>query len=204
MKKQKQLLFLAIAIGITLLAARCAKIETYYLDQETKDYCLFDVGSYWIFQDSATLKTDSIVIIDIKHDFMHGVSTGYNNVETYDIQYACFYVDTSILISVILQGVSDYFCRTLPYHFESWDSLSRFPYASCFIYNKSMDAYYLSYSISNVTYYEVKQFSNFGYRHHFKGFYAKHVGSIRNEMTTDDEQHIIYNLIRYNVKPYNK
>lgn len=36
--------------------------KTIHIDQETKDYCLFKQGSYWVYQDSATLETDSIVI----------------------------------------------------------------------------------------------------------------------------------------------
>ncbi|MDL2309207.1 hypothetical protein LJC53_06465 [Bacteroidales bacterium OttesenSCG-928-C03] len=32
------------------------------IDQESKDYCLFAEGSYWIYQDSATLDIDSVVI----------------------------------------------------------------------------------------------------------------------------------------------
>ncbi|MCL2290440.1 MAG: hypothetical protein FWC34_07035 [Bacteroidetes bacterium] len=34
----------------------------YLIDQETKDYCLFGESSYWIYQDSATLNVDSVVI----------------------------------------------------------------------------------------------------------------------------------------------
>jgi hypothetical protein len=206
MKKQKQLLFLAIAISTALLAARCAKPQTIYIDQETKDYCLFDVGSYWIFQDPATLKTDSIVIIDIKHKFVNGVSTSYNNVEHYDIHYACFYEDTSILMMKVITDDGVLHISYLDSSFFIKDSLIRFPYVFYLVYNKKY-AYYPSYSICNTTYYEVKQWSykpNFNYRQYECNVYlAKHIGFICCELAAENIS-MKRNLIRYNIKPYNK
>jgi hypothetical protein len=206
-KKKKQLLFLAIAISTALLAARCAKPQTIYIDQETKDYCLFDVGSYWIFQDPATLKTDSIVIVDIKHDFMHGASTGYNNVETYVIQYACFYEDTSILMMKVIEDDGVYDISHLDSSvFFIKDSLIRFPYAFYLRYNKKY-AYYPSYSICNTTYYEVKQWFYKPYLNpqqcECNVYLAKHIGFICCELAAENIS-MKRNLIRYNVKPYNK
>lgn len=49
-----------LLLGILLTA--CPKAENVRIDQETKDYCLFTEGSYWIYQDIATLTIDSVII----------------------------------------------------------------------------------------------------------------------------------------------
>ncbi|MDR1345585.1 MAG: hypothetical protein LBK03_02645 [Bacteroidales bacterium] len=193
MKKQKQLLFLAIAISTALLAARCAKIETYYLDQETKDYLLFDVGSYWIFQDSATLKTDSIVVTSIKHRIMHPISEGQDEVEVYYIDYTCFDKDTNWLIN----GMLGSHASDLPDDFSTLRY--RFIYTGGPVGTGTYKAYYETYSIANFIFSDVKKFSYYGY----EIFFAKHIGCIRFEINTN-ETDTVYNLIRYNVKPYNK
>ena len=43
--------------------------EKFYVEQEVKDYCLFNEGSYWIYEDSVTNIIDSVVLINVKHDF---------------------------------------------------------------------------------------------------------------------------------------
>ncbi len=64
--KPKKILFLILAI-ICCIAADCDKEPKekpiYYLDQEIKDYTLFPVGSYWIYEDSLSNDIDTVSII---------------------------------------------------------------------------------------------------------------------------------------------
>ncbi|MDR1345587.1 MAG: hypothetical protein LBK03_02655 [Bacteroidales bacterium] len=186
---------MAIAISTALLAARCTKPKTYYLEQETKDYCLFDVGSYWIFQDSATLKTDSLVITKVTREMVPVCPECGEDLEVYDILYAYFQEDTSILMYGMLR------CHTG----DSPDDFSVLPYQSVYtdkpVGTGSYKAYYESYSIANFTYSDVKEFSL--ERYGLDMFFAKHIGCIRFEINTN-ETDTVYNLIRYNIKPYNK
>jgi hypothetical protein len=198
------------------MAARCAKPEKYYIDQETKDYCLFDVGSYWIFQDSATLKTDSRVVIDVRHLMQSSSHRGYI-AELYDIDYEWHYQDTNIqimgdlicyppienLFSLILS--SEYYSGDLPvyYHYHNDNIGTEHGVRS----NKYVlyENFHAFYDVANCRYYNVKQFSASSYKSapESKAFYAKYVGFIRNERLTDTGR-IVSNLIRYNVKPYKK
>ncbi|MDR1345586.1 MAG: hypothetical protein LBK03_02650 [Bacteroidales bacterium] len=203
MKKKKQILFLAIAISTALLAARCAKPAKCYLDQETKDYLLFDVGSYWIFQDSATLKTDSIVITDIRYHITHAVSEGGNEIEAYSIDYACFYEDTNVLITGNLYsgcGTDNFKVDFLRNYFAYVSGNVGYIGAGV-----GYENYYHSYMAGNCMYNDVKQFGSFsmqqGQTH--KIFFARHIGFIRDKTVTDTIP-FTSNLIRYNVKPYNK
>ncbi len=71
MKKIKSFHKITISVFLTLLLfSGCDSWKTDLkadIDQESKDYCLFAPGSYWIYQDSATLEIDSTVIIDISY-----------------------------------------------------------------------------------------------------------------------------------------
>ena len=61
---------LILCISITLFTG-CDSWKTDLkadIDQESKDYCLFAQGSYWLYQDSATLKIDSTVVVGISYD----------------------------------------------------------------------------------------------------------------------------------------
>jgi len=60
---------LIYTLGIILLLSGCLNIACFVkkdtkicIDQESKDYCVYDEGSYWIYQDSASHAVDSSVI----------------------------------------------------------------------------------------------------------------------------------------------
>jgi len=63
--KTKFPLFILI-ISILFLAADCNKKPTYYMPQEFKDYVIYPVGSYWVYEDSISGNIDSIYLIDYK------------------------------------------------------------------------------------------------------------------------------------------
>ena len=44
------------------------QVETIYIPEEMKPYIMFPVGSYWVYEDSATLQTDSFYLKEILID----------------------------------------------------------------------------------------------------------------------------------------
>jgi hypothetical protein len=205
MKKKKQLLFLAIAISTALLAARCAKPQTIYIDQDTKDYCLFGEGSYWIFQDSATLKTDSLVITKVYYSIVdESESLDY---EEYCLKYSLFN-DTTLLEkrdALVNRTLSYTFIR-LPFRFP----INHFPYLSGKkeYYNLHYSQFVPVYSLGSSIFTDVKIFlysdplvNTNEYNKYF--YWAKHIGPIKMTGIIGGKP-VTFNLIRYNIKPYNK
>jgi hypothetical protein len=68
-----------------------------YVDQESKDYCLFGTGSYWIYQDSATLETDSAIIYNVSYE---KTNNGDRQVpyawEEYTMYFSYFFYDNTV------------------------------------------------------------------------------------------------------------
>jgi hypothetical protein len=60
----------------------CKNCPQYYTDQEFREYLVFPIGSYWIYQDSATSNTDSIYLFS-QHFEMRDLKDIYG----YDAKY---------------------------------------------------------------------------------------------------------------------
>jgi hypothetical protein len=60
----------------------CKNCPQYYTDQEFRGYLVFPIGSYWIYQDSATSNTDSIYLFS-QHFEMRDLKDIYG----YDAKY---------------------------------------------------------------------------------------------------------------------
>ncbi|MDR2979442.1 MAG: hypothetical protein LBV02_03230 [Bacteroidales bacterium] len=77
MKKIRFIYPVAVSVFLTLLLPTCdtrkAKVIA-EIDQESKNYCLFGQGSYWIYQDSATLETDRVVISNTSYEKITSLS----------------------------------------------------------------------------------------------------------------------------------
>ena len=183
------------------------------IDQESKDYCLFGQGSYWIYRDSATLTIDSIVI-NRSVDYVHcSAGGGDNNMhcETYEtvislysqdsiydfpIELTTRYADPELLKPCLLEKGrrGDIFYQNGEIGEVLYGSLS---YAKNMILLEKKN----NYSINGVTYSNVKIFE-WNYFEERKVYYwAKHVGLIRMEIYEKDNV-IVKNLVKYNVKPY--
>ncbi len=63
--KTKFYLFVLI-ISFLCLASDCGRYNrpTYYMPQDFKDYVMYPVGSYWVYEDSISGETDSIVLTE--------------------------------------------------------------------------------------------------------------------------------------------
>jgi hypothetical protein len=218
-----KLIFLACAAIVMAAACRKAKVYEVNIDQETKDYCLFDEGSYWIFQDSATMETDSISICEISYKEISEDFFDTYIVDDYQISYNCFMKDTIISFWGTLRNypvggeldkedlsslISNLY---IPAHILPYPQLD-FYYHSGKIGTTKNEIEYASfssnYSTIQKTFNDVKIFLKHNYLYSnalfpYQIYWAKHVGPIRIEIM-NEEQIIVYNLIRYNVKPYKK
>lgn len=61
----RNLLYLIIcyALGLSSCGPNDEVKPTYYIDQDTKDFCIFNVGSWWVYQDSASGQRDTVTIL---------------------------------------------------------------------------------------------------------------------------------------------
>ena len=203
-----------ISALLLFVVGSCKAPKPYPINQETKDYCLFDVGSYWVFQDSATLKTYSITITGIRPDKIWECPECENSREAYYIHYTCFYNDTNETSTGCLINdfsridyleVIYFFSNSfqIPFYFNyhsgnigTTETASRLGLQVCY------ENFYSSYEMNNHTYTDVKLFS-FGREQKHNMYFAKHIGFIRSEIITPEER-VTLNLIRYSVKPYKK
>lgn len=196
----KKIKLICKTIFILLLSGfiyACTAPVSVKVDQETKDYCFFDQDSYWIFQDSLTLASDSVVLVSpIFYEIIR--SAGSNKSEL-DL-YSCMALSYS-------QEDSTTFYFQLYTDFPSWSHLT----SNYTIYhNGKINEYYKktvlldekdSYSMNDVTYSNVKIFEHTSYNQKEKFYWAKHVGIIRIEYVGEDFR-TVRNLVRYDVKPY--
>ncbi|MDL2309209.1 hypothetical protein LJC53_06475 [Bacteroidales bacterium OttesenSCG-928-C03] len=178
------------------------------IDQESKDYCLFAEGSYWIYQDSATLKIDSVVIDKpIYYNLRRSNGNGYD-CETYSSRVSVYSHDTVLSFSTRLTTSQAYaddlkpcllMYRGIKYHNGGIGEM--FP---GFINLIILLAQKNIYSINGITYSDVKIFEENYLAQKNIYYWAKHIGLIREEIYENDSLISVKNLIKYNVKPYNQ
>jgi len=90
---------------LSILLNACWKSYSYeYIDQETKDYCIFQKDSYWIYQDSITHNIDSVII---RQSLLECVekSGEWGHVfiiEVYESEYCHYLLDTSVFVPYVL------------------------------------------------------------------------------------------------------
>ena len=190
------------------------------IDQESKNYCLFAKGSYWIYQDSATLLINSVTLNNIIYQKVSTAnpkrSFGYEEYVmemTYSQDshnsYCGEYILTSEYcdecnveqgiftpIELIKQGGMD-----LPYidflgYITHYNNSNLYEILRSSVY---YEKFYEKYSIGNNIFNKVKVFHN--KREQIRTYWAKNVGIIRMEFGVDTLA--VCNLIKYSVKPYN-
>lgn len=96
-KKVSLIVFTGIAISIITGCFNSNKGIPYYtISEDFADYCWFEEGSYWIFQNDSTLVTDSVRIDDVRE------SKRFNPVEV-DYNYQAVEIFTTANVSGITQ-----------------------------------------------------------------------------------------------------
>jgi len=202
-------------LGIILLLSGCLNIacdwsyKEIHIDQESKDYCLYAKGSYWIYQDSASHAIDSNVIeYPVSYTFSRSRENGCK-CETFNFGILSFVDDTTLLHDFMLTTSSADPELLKPCLLEAEETKyhngeigETFPdiKGDFVLYAKNNN-----YQINGKTYTNVKIFKYSGPDKDVeKTFYwAKHIGLIREEIYKDSTVSI-RNLIKYKVKPYNQ
>ena len=200
MKPIKQIFQTCILLLLLGCFTSCYKNVYYRIDQETKDYCLFDDGSYWMYLDSATMGIN-IVSVDGQPSYEMDGFEGFHF--EYSRTYFSFYSqDTTFNYSAALNASYSHKKDTIVL-------LERFDHEAMY-HNKNI-GYNIqglelleikdSCIINSKKFYDVKVFKS---SRHDKGYYwAKHVGLIREETYSNDSIIAVRNLIQYKVWPYN-
>jgi hypothetical protein len=202
---------LLLALVPLLMATTCNKKEkqypTYYMDQEFKDYTLFKVGSYWVYQDSATKQIDSVYLYkqEITINDRRKI-VDYNYQDVFENLYTSYYNDTIFRNGgAKLKGDTQSYCAyfegmltsfiNAPYlYFGSANEGTTFYHDGNLIYLKFNDII----TIGNTSYSNVKIFELIKESYPLqikKIFHAKHKGVIRKELFNGQ----VWNLIRYHV-----
>jgi hypothetical protein len=192
-----------LLVSISLIS--CTKPREIRIDQESKDYCSFDIGSYWIYQDSASLKTDYVVI-------SKPIGCNYEERGIYKYEKYCFDIysysqDTTYFFNAILTTEEAVSRRLKPCLLTK--GAFKYPYYHNGEIGEDFWSLILSekrndYTLNDVTYSDIKIFEN-NYLEEKKIYYwSKYVGLIREEIYKNDSLISVKNLIKYNVKPYNQ
>ncbi len=197
-------------ISISLFTNCDSPIGEIKIDRDTKDYCLFDQGSYWIYQDSATLETDSVIINNpVEYRFSRSNGNGYD-CETYHIGITSYSHDTISSFGVRLTTAHAdskllkpcVLMRNLPkytYYHNGGVSEKVPNFWNTVLLDKKDN-----YLINGVVFNNVKIFE-YNYFNEKKMYYwAKHVGLTRMEIYENDTVVTVRNLIEHNVKPYHQ
>jgi len=203
---------------VSVLLTACPEGSWYskiYIDQESKDYCLFDQGSYWIYQDSATLAIEKVVIdnpIERTFQLYMSSSDGGHRGETYSTMISSYSQNSKLSFNLTLSRIdfsadclfikdnddtnySDPKFKNSLYHNNQRVLLQD---VELWLFEKKDD-----YMINGITFNNIKIFQDNYFEKKRMYYWAKNIGLIRVERYDEKDSLIsVSNLIRYDVKPY--
>ncbi len=188
MKKTISTFFiLTTAVLFTACPSKKDKSEekpTYYLNQMMKDYVIFPVGSWWVYQDSASGVLDTVTVTRSENSMVDREDISYIY-EYQSIRYHSSYYNAEIIAGG--GGVNYKYNENPPPTFipstvfhsnEKVDSIRLY---SGYLVREQLD----SLEIKETTYREVLQFTTTRHTYNLLPeytFYAPHVGLIRKEL----------------------
>jgi hypothetical protein len=177
----------------------CDNCPSYHMDQEFKDYLVFSQGSYWVYQDSATLNIDSINLYsqnlemaDYRRHYGYYAehleqkfSSSFNNntiiksggADEYSLYHSCLLFEEEGISFFTNKDIGDSIGRNNTLKYVSFD---------------------VTKNIEGVDYSSVKAFENLLQKNISqprKIYYAKQKGIVRKELFNGE----VWNLIRYHI-----
>jgi hypothetical protein len=215
MKKIKNTIMLFLAfLTITFYLSSCGPDEdtrpTYHIDQTTMDYCIYDEGSWWVYEEESSQEIDTIIVKKVrdwvvKSDSRHFLTDGY------EITY-----NSKTINQIDCWGGGDYSNPEINIFEESF---VKSPHAygditfistldTSFIFKPSQSEQIKlkdtlqHLEIKDSTYQDIRIFENLigTYTNYQKTIYwARHVGKIRVERADGS----VWNLIAYKVSQDN-
>jgi len=84
----------SILFILTTTGCKKKKLPTYYLTQDFKDYAVFSVGSYWVYEDSATSIIDTIKLTSSTTNIVEYEINSEGDVGFYYEEYKALYYST--------------------------------------------------------------------------------------------------------------
>jgi hypothetical protein len=196
---------LTFIAGTSHYGCKDRELRTDYIDQTLKEYCLYQEGSYWIYQNS-TGDIDSLYLYQ-RED--HIVEDDDRNYESIDLRY-----NSSYYPSDFFGMASSPFVGGGGHLSEYWNSAYLTPMGGFFIFSQAIDtpgletevlagteekytAYYEITLIGDSTYKNVRQYDfNMGNLLSRRTIYwAKGIGRVKYI----DGDSTVWNLIKYNV-----
>lgn len=204
-----KILLNAIFIVSACLFYGCSK-DYDYIDQVVKDYCIFEKGSYWIYQDSITKGVDSVLLrqslLECREVY---VEWGRHLDEFYESEYGHYLSDTSIICYSLLDPHRVYHYRIIGFN-SGMQDVEKNPILHISFIDfiiPDLDSYSIEKNVFNNVKITLEKniFNDFTSNYSTKCYWAKDIGLIRYEIYNANNEILnTYNLIRYNVKPYKK
>jgi hypothetical protein len=202
-----------IGLLILMIFSSCVTRYSYeYIDQETKDYCMFKKGSYWIYQDSVTNNIDSVLLVQsfLESAERNGEYGHIFIVEFYTGELCHYLSDTSMSLFYNLHPSKKCCFPIIAFHSNIPDTEKNITF--CFSFENFAYSNLISYNIGSNIFNNVKinwknniLINGFVSNYHVKYYWVKNIGIIRYEIYNSNNEIVnTYNLIRYNVKPYKK
>ncbi|MBX9851379.1 MAG: hypothetical protein K2X86_06425 [Cytophagaceae bacterium] len=203
-------IFIFLFIIPFLLSTSCKKEKerpVYYMDQEFKNYTLFPVGSYWVYENSASGMEDSIYLYWQEYKVYEPNNFNFNFEGFKQTLSSSYYQDT------ITGGGDAFDKKNKGYDTFAERYISNFLVVNIqffspasvkdtFNYNESMrtvyETYYDSLLVEGVWFKEVRLFNNLYQEASSQPkyiYYSKNVGVIRKELFNGQ----IWNLKRYHI-----
>ncbi len=127
MKSMKNLFFSLTIIFLTFLLQNCGPKEdtrpTIYIDQTSIDFCVFDVGSWWIYEEVVTGVRDTIEVTYVDRDVLDDVEIFTRKRDGYSSKYTSnMYKQLSSRCGVSISKIEDIhfkeFFGEFPYLYE--------------------------------------------------------------------------------------
>jgi hypothetical protein len=205
-----------LLLGILLNACWKPKYDNEYISQEAKDYCMFEEGSYWIYQDSVTSNLDSVILTKTLLEYQEKEwEMNYHTItECYKSDYYHYLSDTSIILYNGIYATSPAGISIIAFNFGIQDLEKNMILGISAIDSHTQTSYLPSYSIEENNFDNVRiVWQKYPIRHpgayyttdyYIRSYWVKNIGLIRYEIYNPNNEILnTYNLIKYNVKPYN-
>lgn len=206
-------LFLLQLLSLVMLQNCGPREDTrpiFEIDQTTVDYCVYDEGSWWVYEEETSGERDTIVVTRIENSIDSNKHLGYKRKGYYSLYSTKIYTQTSSWTGPSynlpeLNGATESF--VIPPH-GYLDLLFISTLDTSFIYELSgIEQIKLKDTLSSLrirekTYSDVRVFENLSgsyFKHQKVIYWARHIGKIRIERADGT----IWNLIDYHVSQDN-
>lgn len=193
-------LLIILFAGVVLVGCIFKKDEprTFLLSQESKDYCLFLSGSWWVYQNEQTLEYDTLRITSIQQEVSYSKNSN-ENLERINIGFEqkrmfsknIFTLDRGDSESILSFKYNGGINETIYFDSKVYKDDSVSVTRTC-----KYIQYFDSLQLKTIQYKDVKRFRSLILIEHKNIFWSKHIGIIKLEKPDGE----IWNLINYSVQ----